>query len=83
MSELLDLAIEAHGGMQRWEHIQTFSAHLTVTGPLLTMKGVTGILGQPGGEVLYRGDAHSQRATISPFKATGRRGVFAPDRTAI
>ncbi len=83
MSELLDLAIAAHGGMQRWEQIQTCTAHLAAYGPLLEMKGATSILGQPGGEFLFRGDAHSQRATISPFKTTGRHGVFAPDRTAI
>lgn len=28
MSELVDLAIAAHGGMQRWEQIQTCNAQL-------------------------------------------------------
>jgi hypothetical protein len=83
MSELLDRAIAAHGGMPRWEQVQTCTAHLTVTGPLLAMKGVSGLLGQPGGELWFRAATHAQRVTISPFEPTGRRGVFAPDRTAI
>jgi len=83
MADLLDLASAAHGGMPRWQQIQTYTAHLTVTGLFLAMKGVSGILGQPDGELWFRGDAHAQRATIAPFKPTGRHGVFAPDRTAI
>ena len=83
MSDLLDYAIAAHGGMRRWEQIQTCTAHLTVTGPLLAMNGVAGILGQTGGDYVFRGDAYTQRVTISPFTPTGRHGVFVPDRTAI
>jgi hypothetical protein len=83
MTDLLDLAIAAHGGAQRWQQVQTCTAHLAVASPLLATKGVTGVLGQPGGELVFRGDAHAQRVKISPFEPTGRRGVFAPDRTAV
>ena len=83
MSDLLDFTIAAHGGMRRWEQIQTCTAHLTVTGPLLAMKGIAGILGQTGGDYVFRGDAHTQRVMITPFKPAGRHGVFAPDRTAL
>jgi hypothetical protein len=83
MSELLDLALAAHGGMQRWEQMQTCSAHLAAYGPLLAMKGVTGILGQPSSEFAFHGATHVQRVTISPVMTTGWHGVFSPDRTAI
>ncbi len=42
MSDLVDLAISAHGGMDQWRWLSTVSAHLRVGGALWALKGPTG-----------------------------------------
>ncbi len=39
MGDLLDLALEAYGGLERWHEIQSLDARLSLTGGLYRLKG--------------------------------------------
>jgi hypothetical protein len=43
MSDLVDKAIDAAGGMARWREIETIDARLSLTGGLFNIKGLGGI----------------------------------------
>jgi hypothetical protein len=38
-NSLLKLATEAHGGLDRWNHLKSLKAHLSVTGGIWHVKG--------------------------------------------
>jgi hypothetical protein len=44
MSDLLALAVEAHGGSRRWEQISWFRAEASITGAIWALKGKPGLL---------------------------------------
>jgi hypothetical protein len=44
MSDLATLAINAHGGLDRWRRFKTLSAHLLQGGVLWKLKGQDGVL---------------------------------------
>jgi len=44
MSELLTLALAAHGGLDRWNELTSIRARLSVTGGLFASKGTAGQL---------------------------------------
>jgi hypothetical protein len=79
MSELLDLAIAAHGGWERWRRLETLTAHISVTGGLLHLKGWPTAFADTSIAI----DPHRQHAEYPRFVEAGRRGVFEPERTAI
>jgi hypothetical protein len=39
MNELLELALSAHGGLERWREVQTIDLKLSITGGLFRIKG--------------------------------------------
>src|ERR1700730_15984636 len=39
MNDLLELAVEAHGGLKRWSQLTTVKASLSITGTLWQLKG--------------------------------------------
>jgi hypothetical protein len=39
MNDLLELAVEAHGGLKRWSQLTTVKASLSITGMLWQLKG--------------------------------------------
>ena len=39
MSELLDLALQAHGGLERWREVQRLDMRVSLTGALYRLKG--------------------------------------------
>jgi hypothetical protein len=43
-TELVELAVEAHGGRRRWDEISRFRASASMTGAILAMKGKPGRL---------------------------------------
>ena len=79
MSDLLDTAIEAHGGLKRWNQLQTVSAHLTQGGALWALKGQPGVLD----DVSVTASLHEERASHRPFGAADRHSAFTPERVAI
>ena len=44
MSNLLDIVIEAHGGLERWSQLDAVSARLVQGGALRALKGQQGVL---------------------------------------
>jgi len=79
VSDLLDTAIEAHGGLKRWNQLQTVSAHLTQGGALWALKGQPGVLD----DVSVTASLHEERASHRPFGAADRHSAFTPERVAI
>jgi hypothetical protein len=76
MNDLLKLAMDAHGGLDRWNAVRALDVRASLTGYLYTLKE------QPAGMVdrLFHVDAHAPAVTASPFGATGHVGHFRPDR---
>jgi len=79
MSELLDFAIAAHGGWDRWENISRIVAKARIGGALWGMRGKAGILD----DVTVTALAHSPHLEYAPFGAAGRHSLWEPDLTAI
>ncbi|AXQ29588.1 hypothetical protein D0B54_13200 [Solimonas sp. K1W22B-7] len=74
MNDLLALAIEAHGGFDRWNSIRTIEADLSVGGALWDMKQLPGIFR----DKLVVAETRRQRLSLAPF-GEGRL-VFTPER---
>jgi hypothetical protein len=79
MSDLLELAIDAHGGLDRWRAIETLDVRISLTGRLFRAKGYPE--GVPN--VLMRVYAHRIAVDVSPWTGLGTVGHFVPDRVWI
>ena len=79
MNDLLEAAIEAHGGLERWNELHTVSAHLVQGGVLWQLKGQEGVL---NGAVVTA-SLHEERVSHRPFGAPDRHSAFTPGRVAI
>ena len=79
MTDLLDTVLEAHGGLKRWNELESVTAHLTQGGAVWALKGQPGVLD----DVNITADLHKERESHYPFGAPGRRSVFTPERVAI
>jgi hypothetical protein len=79
MNDLLDLVIEAHGGLERWNQLDAVSARLIQGGAEWTLKGHEGVLA----DVFARASLHEERESHHPFGAPNLRSEFTPGRVAI
>ena len=79
MSDLLDMVIEAHGGLERWSQLDSVSARLVQGGAMWGIKGQAGVLD----DVFVRASLHQERESHHPFGAPDRRSAFTPGRVAI
>ena len=79
MTDLLDEVVKAHGGLERWNELETVSAHLIQGGILWAAKGQQGVLD----DVYVTASLHEEKESHHPFGAIGRRSVFTPERVAI
>ena len=79
MSDLLDLAISAHGGWDRWMSITKLTADITLGGAIWRLKSQAGALN----EIRVDLSAHEQHLEIRPFGRAGQHSVYRPDCTAI
>jgi hypothetical protein len=79
MNDLLALAVEAHGGLNRWNEFKTLKAELTVDGAIWHVKQLPGLLA----DKIFEIETHFQRVTITPFTRPDRRSVFVPDRLVL
>jgi hypothetical protein len=79
MSDLLDLALKAHGGLDRWREVKSLDARVSLTGALYHLKGYPE--GVPN--VTVRIDTRRPAVTISPYARPDHRGYFTPDRVWI
>jgi|HubBroStandDraft_3_1064219.scaffolds.fasta_scaffold100732_2 hypothetical protein len=79
MNELLELAVTAHGGLERWTSYRSAALQLSVGGALWSLKGHEGLFA----DATYHADIHEQRATLGRFGAPDRHVRFKPDRLVI
>ena len=63
-TELLDRAVDAHGGLRRWEEITRFRVAASITGTIWAMKGKPGLLDN----VVFEGETRHQRLKIKFMK---------------
>jgi hypothetical protein len=74
MSHLLQAAIAAHGGLDRWNSCRKVSLDLSVGGALWDFKRQTGLFG----DAYYEAELDAQRAIFWPFRRTrSTRSFFA------
>jgi len=78
MNELLDTAVAAHGGLDRWNQVTSISFDASVTGAFWHLKGQ----GDALKDVRLEVDTTRQLVTIE-FAGQGRRSVFEPHRVAV
>jgi len=77
--DLAKLAIEAHGGLERWNRFTTLSAQLIQGGVLWAIKGKAGVLD----DVTVTVDLRNEKASHWPFGSPDRRSRFEPQRVAL
>lgn len=69
---LLDVALDAHGGLDRWNELQRFDARLSVTGALWYIKQTPHV----SSSLWLRADTRAERLTLWPVQRQGRRTVL-------
>lgn len=79
MVELLDLAVEAHGGAGRWKALRSIAATFSLEGSLWQAKGKGGVVVG----TTARADCHRQYITCEPFIGPSTRSVFDGDGVII
>jgi len=79
MTDLLETAIAAHGGLERWNQLESVTARLHQGGVLWPLKGQAGVLD----DVVVTASLHAERVSHRPFGAPDRRSRFTPERVAI
>jgi hypothetical protein len=79
MIPLLSNAIEAHGGLRRWNAHNNLTATIVTGGDLWALKGVE----QDQAPRTMRIDLHHQWASVAPFGKPSQRTDFSPERIAI
>lgn len=79
MNGLLELALRAHGGLERWGEVQSLSVRVSVTGALYRIKGYPEGLSN----VTMWIDARRPVVTITPYARPDGRGYFTPEKVWI
>ena len=78
MKNLLELALEAHGGFTHWSQLKTVTAELSVTGALSQIKGQAGALQQ----IRIEAELHHQKLTTH-FPGQDKQTTFTPDSVTV
>jgi len=78
MNELLAHAVAAHGGMDRWNRLDTIVVDAAITGAFWQIKGQ----GEALRNVRVEVDTTRERLTMD-FVGQDRRSVFEPDRVVV
>jgi hypothetical protein len=78
MSELLDLAVKAHGGLDRWNKVTAIKVAASITGAIWFVKGKGDFLK----DVVLTAETRNERLTVD-FPGQNKRAVFEPQRIAI
>lgn len=79
MNDLLAFAVEAHGGMERWNAFTRLRAELSVGGAIWEIKQQPGLLT----DKLFEIETHHEHLTVTPFGDADTRLDFLPGRLAI
>lgn len=78
MNELLDAAVAAHGGLDRWNQVTSITVDASVTGALWALKSQDGALK----DVRFEVDTTRERLTVD-FTGQDKRAVFEPGRVVL
>jgi hypothetical protein len=78
MSELLDLAIKAHGGLDRWNKVKAIKVAASITGAIWYVKGKPDALKN----VVLTAETRNERVIVG-FPGQDKRAVFEPSRVVI
>src|ERR1700721_4848081 len=79
MSDLLEMAIEAHGGLDRWNEFNTLRAELSIGGAIWEVKQQPGLLSDKTFEIQTK----QERLSITPFSSPGLAAIFVPSRQTL
>src|SRR6266852_3170337 len=77
MNDFLQVAVDAHGGLSRWNQLKRVKASLSITGAIWQLKGKPDALA----EVSIEAELHKERLTTH-FNDQGTRTVFEPNRVS-
>ena len=75
MTDLLQAAVDAHGGLSRWNQLKTVKASLSITGAIWQPKGKPDTLK----DISIEAELHNERL-ITHFNGQGMRTLFQPTR---
>jgi hypothetical protein len=78
MSTLLDVAIKAHGGLDRWNKVNSIKVGGSITGAIWFVKGRPDVLK----EVVMKAVTKRERLTME-LPGQNKRTVFGPDRVVV
>jgi hypothetical protein len=78
MNELLDLAVKAHGGLERWNKVKAIKVAASITGAIWYVKGKPDFLKN----VVLTAETRNERLAID-FPGQNKRAVFEPNRIVI
>ena len=78
-SSLLDTALTAHGGLDRWDQLQHLMLDVRMRGNILLLKGRSPFIGRLHVVV----DTRRVHAVLTPFPRAGCRGIFDADGVRI
>ena len=77
-SELLDLAVNAHGGLDRWNKVKAIKVAASITGAIWFVKGK----GDSLKNVVLTAETRNERLTVD-FSGQDKRAIFEPNRIVI
>jgi hypothetical protein len=78
MSELLDLAVKAHGGLDRWNKVKAIKVAASITGAIWYVKGKPDVVKN----VVLTAETRNERLTVD-FNGQNKIAVFEPNRIVI
>ena len=78
MNELLKRAVEAHGGLDRWNKVKAIKVAASITGGIWYVKGKGDFLKN----VVLMAETRNERLTVD-FPGQDKRAIFVPDRIVI
>src|SRR5271169_845218 len=78
MSELLDLAVKAHGGLDRWNKVKAIKVAASITGGIWYVKSKGDFLKN----VVLTAETRNERLTVD-FPGQDKRAIFEPNRVVI
>jgi hypothetical protein len=79
MSDLLGLAVAAHGGVARWNRFRALQARIAIRGAIFEAKRIAGLQD----DVTYEAQIHEERVTVDRFGGPNRRLRFLPNRLTL
>jgi hypothetical protein len=78
MNDLLNLAVKAHGGLERWNKVKAVKVAASITGAIWYVKGKPDFLK----DVVLNASTREEKLTVD-FPGQDKRAVFTPSRIVI